>query len=100
MLSTQRCLAGNRHSRIAPSTTSTLPSDRKAATRGETTGTTTMLFELKTLSCSILGVPDASKSARAWAEKADAGRLLGVWRSDIGPVAQLFVLRAFEEAIL
>ncbi len=56
-----------------------------------------MLYELTTLSCSILGVPTASTAARAWVAEAGDGRLLGVWRSDIGAVAQLFVLRAFND---
>lgn len=56
-----------------------------------------MRYELTTLSCPILGVPAASAAARAWIDGARAGRLLGLWRSDIGTVAQLFVLRVFPD---
>lgn len=55
-----------------------------------------MRYELTTLSCTPLGMPDASARARAWIADAVAGRLLGIWRSDIGTIGQLFVLRDFE----
>jgi hypothetical protein len=55
-----------------------------------------MLYELTTLSCSPLGAGDASSRARAWIDEAVSGTLLGVWRSDIGTIGQLFVLRGFD----
>jgi len=55
-----------------------------------------MRYELTTLSCSPPGMPDASERARAWIADAVAGRLLGIWRSDIGTIGQLLVLREFD----
>lgn len=55
-----------------------------------------MRYELTTLSCSPLGIPDASERARAWLANAVAGRLLGIWHSDIGTIGQLIVLREFD----
>lgn len=55
-----------------------------------------MRYELTTLSCSPLGTADASQRARAWIADAIAGRLLGIWRSDIGTIGQLMVLREFD----
>jgi NIPSNAP len=53
-------------------------------------------YEITTLSCSPLGMDDASKAAHAWIADSFAGRLLGIWHSDIGTVGQLIVLRSFE----
>lgn len=55
-----------------------------------------MRYELTTLSCSPLGMADASAGARAWVAGAIAGKLLGIWRSDIGRIGQLMVLRSFD----
>jgi len=55
-----------------------------------------MRYELTTLYCSPLGSADASKRARAWIADAVAGRLLGIWHSDIGTIGQLLVLRGFD----
>jgi len=55
-----------------------------------------MRYELTTLSCSPLGMADASERARAWIANAVAGRLLGIWHSDIGTIGQLIVLREFD----
>jgi NIPSNAP len=57
---------------------------------------TDIRYEITTLSCPVLGVDEASKAAHAWIADSVAGRLLGVWRSDIGTVAQLIVLRSFK----
>lgn len=54
-----------------------------------------MRYELTTLSCSPLGMLDASERARAWIADAATGRLLGIWRSDIGTIGQFLVLREF-----
>jgi hypothetical protein len=53
-------------------------------------------YEITTLSCSPLGMDDASKAAHAWIADSVAGRLLGIWRTDIGTVGQLIVLRSFK----
>lgn len=55
-----------------------------------------MRYELTTLSCSPLGMANASERARAWIANAVAGRLLGIWHSDIGTIGQLIVLREFD----
>jgi hypothetical protein len=55
-----------------------------------------MRYELTTLSCSPLGMADASIGARKWIAEAVTGTLLGMWHSDIGVIGQLIVLRAFE----
>lgn len=55
-----------------------------------------MRYEVATLSCSPLGVETASARAREWLENSAGGTLLGVWRSDIGSIAQLLILRSFQ----
>ncbi|MDQ0324569.1 hypothetical protein J2R99_000418 [Rhodopseudomonas julia] len=56
-----------------------------------------MLYELATLSCPVLGVTKAAEGARRWTGDEDAlGTPLGMWRSDIGTIGELFVLRSFE----
>ncbi|WP_320409843.1 MULTISPECIES: NIPSNAP family protein [unclassified Mesorhizobium] len=56
-----------------------------------------MLYELATLSGPLLRLDELSDAARSWVDDADAaGRLLGMWRSDIGTLGQVFVLRGFE----
>ena len=56
-----------------------------------------MLYELATLSCPLLSVADASAGARAWASDPDArGQLLGCWRTEIGTLGRVLVLRGFD----
>lgn len=56
-----------------------------------------MLYELATLSCPPLEVAALSRCARDWIDDAAAeGQVLGMWRSDIGTIGQLLVLRGFE----
>ena len=56
-----------------------------------------MLYELTTLSCPLLAAADAIAGARAWAAAADAkGQLLGCWRTEIGTLGRVLVLRGFE----
>lgn len=57
-----------------------------------------MLFELATLSCPLLSLGQASDSVRAWVGGGEArGRLFGFWRTELGTLGRLLVLRGFEE---
>ncbi len=56
-----------------------------------------MLYELATLSCPLLAVGQAADAAAVWVQDADAkGRLLGCWRTEMGTLGRLLVLRGFE----
>jgi hypothetical protein len=56
-------------------------------------------YELTTLSCPILSVPEVSASARTFvSEDGAAGELLGCWRTEIGQLGRLLLLRGFETA--
>lgn len=56
-----------------------------------------MLYELATLSCPPLEVAALSPCARDWIDDGAAkGQVLGMWRSEIGTIGQLLVLRGFE----
>ncbi len=56
-----------------------------------------MLYELTTLSCPLLSLQAAVAGAFAWAAAPVArGQLMGCWRTDIGTLGRVFVLRAFE----
>jgi hypothetical protein len=58
-----------------------------------------MLYELTTLSCPLLSLPTAMAGASAWAAAPDArGQLMGCWRTDIGTLGRVLVLRAFATA--
>ncbi len=55
------------------------------------------LYELTTLSCPLLAVSEASEGARAFmGEPGAKGELLGCWRTDIGTLGRLLILRGFE----
>lgn len=57
-----------------------------------------MLYELATLSCALLEQDSVSDSASRWVSDAKAsGTLFGAWRSEIGELAQIIVLRGFED---
>jgi len=57
-----------------------------------------MLYELATLSCHLLAVGRVAQGAASWAEEPEAGGvLLGCWRTEIGPLGRVLVLRAFAE---
>ena len=57
------------------------------------------IYELTTLSCPILSVSKAWAGARDFiGEDAAAGELLGCWRTEIGPLGRLLLLRGFETA--
>jgi len=53
-----------------------------------------MLYELTTLSCAPLALDAASHAAHAWVSEGE-GRLLGAWRSEIGTLFEIKVLRGF-----
>lgn len=56
-----------------------------------------MLCELTTLTCPLLAVGRAAQGAAAWMRDGDAkGELLGSWRTEIGALGRLVLLRGFE----
>jgi hypothetical protein len=56
-------------------------------------------YELTTLSCPILSVPEVSVGALAFvSDDGAAGELLGCWRTEIGQLGRLLLLRGFETA--
>ena len=57
-----------------------------------------MQYELTTLSCLLLEQDAVSAGAHRWVtDPGTAGRLLGAWRSEIGELGQIVVLRGFDE---
>ncbi|AXJ96134.1 MULTISPECIES: NIPSNAP family protein [unclassified Sphingomonas] len=57
-----------------------------------------MLFEIATLAGSVFTAKNAKKGAHRWLEDASAGFVLGMWTTEIGPVGDLIILRAFNDA--
>ena len=58
-----------------------------------------MFYELTTLACSLLTIGDVAEAARAWTDSpAATGTLLGCWRTEIGTLGRLLVLRGFDTA--
>ncbi|MDP4021701.1 NIPSNAP family protein [Methylobacterium sp. NEAU 140] len=56
-----------------------------------------MLYELAALSCPLLSVASVSAAARAWTDDPEAkGTLVGCWRTEIGALGRLLILRGFE----
>ncbi|MEL6059713.1 MULTISPECIES: NIPSNAP family protein [unclassified Methylobacterium] len=56
-----------------------------------------MLYELATLSCPLLEVGRAAEGVYGWVNDAQAkGELFGCWRTEIGTLGRLIVLRGFE----
>ena len=56
-----------------------------------------MFYELTTLSFPLLAVGDVAGGARAWtSDPMAAGSLLGCWRTEIGTLGRLLVLRGFD----
>ncbi len=56
-----------------------------------------MLYEIATLSAPLLRLDTLAQRARSWIDDPEAaGRFLGMWRSDIGTLGQVLVLRAFD----
>lgn len=57
------------------------------------------LYELATLACPLLSVSEVAKAARDWVSAPDAlGTPLGCWRTEIGTLGRLLVLRGFDDA--
>ena len=57
------------------------------------------LYELVTLSFPLLSASEVSENARAWVASPEAtGAVLGCWRTEIGTLGRLLVLRGFESA--
>lgn len=55
-----------------------------------------MLYELATLSCPLLALGHASEGVHAWVDDSEAkGQLLGCWRTEVGMLGRLIVLRGF-----
>lgn len=57
-----------------------------------------MFYELTTLGGPLLKMAEMDAGAREWMAQAASGTVLGRWRTDIGPLGQVFLLRAFETA--
>lgn len=56
-----------------------------------------MLYELTTLSCPLTDQDGVSRRAHRWVSDAGApGRLLGAWRTEIGELSRIVVLRGFD----
>ncbi|MBR8211427.1 NIPSNAP family protein [Burkholderia cenocepacia] len=56
-----------------------------------------MPYELTTLSCPLLDQDRVSRHAHRWVSDVGAqGRLLGAWRTEIGELSRIVVLRGFE----
>ena len=56
-----------------------------------------MIYELATLSCPLLSIGQAADGAIAWCEDGQAkGQILGCWRTEIGTLGRLLMLRGFE----
>ena len=57
------------------------------------------LYELTTLAFPLLSASEVAKAARDWVSTPDAvGALLGCWRTEIGPLGRLLILRRFEDS--
>ena len=56
-----------------------------------------MLCELATLSCPLLALGEAAEGAHAWMGDGTAkGKLIGCWRTELGTLGRLLVLRGFD----
>lgn len=57
------------------------------------------LYEIATLSFPLLSAKDVAEAAHQWVAADDAiGTFLGCWRSEIGVLGRLFILRGFSSA--
>jgi NIPSNAP len=57
------------------------------------------VYEITTLSFPLLSAAKVSESAQAWVATSDAaGTLLGAWRTEIGTLGRMLVLRGFDNA--
>ena len=58
-----------------------------------------MIYEISTLSCPLLSIEDVSQRSNSWVLGAQAtGTVLGSWRTEIGTLGRLMILRSFETA--
>ncbi|WP_428492096.1 NIPSNAP family protein [Rhodopila sp.] len=58
-----------------------------------------MICELTTIACPLLAIHEVADGARAWISGPLAdGSLLGCWRTEIGTLGRLLVLRSFDTA--
>lgn len=56
-----------------------------------------MIYEMTTLACPLLALEKAAEGAGAWVHASQArGRLLGCWRTEMGTLGRLLILREFE----
>ena len=56
-----------------------------------------MFYELTTLACPLLAIGEVADGASAWISASGAaGSLLGCWRTEIGTLGRLLVLRGFD----
>ena len=57
------------------------------------------LYELTTLAFPLLSTSEVARAARTWVAMPEAaGSLLGCWRTEIGPLGRLLILRRFDDA--
>ncbi|MGA7808572.1 NIPSNAP family protein [Bradyrhizobium sp.] len=57
------------------------------------------LYELTTLAFPLLSASEVAKAVRDWVAMPDAvGTLLGCWRTEIGPLGRLLMLRRFDDS--
>ncbi len=57
-----------------------------------------MLYELAALSCPLPSLAEAAEGVLAWVGDAEAkGALAGCWRTEIGTLGRLLILRGFEQ---
>jgi len=58
-----------------------------------------MLYEISTLSCPLLSLEEVSQRSRSWVSDTQVeGTVLGAWRTEIGTLGRLMILRCFETA--
>lgn len=57
-----------------------------------------MVYELVTLGASLPKMPGVDRAARDWIADAATGTVLGTWRTEIGTLGRVLVLRRFESA--
>ncbi|WP_158742051.1 NIPSNAP family protein [Acidisphaera sp. L21] len=56
-------------------------------------------YELATLALPLLSVAEGAKAAQDWVSAPRAvGTLLGCWRTEIGPLGRILILRGFDDA--
>lgn len=55
-----------------------------------------MLYEITTLAGPLLKLPEIASNALAWMVEAAAGTVLGHWRTEIGELGKVLILRGFD----